>query len=185
MSVPQERLYSVEEFERFLAQPENRDRLFELINGEIIEKSLTEEHGVVTATVATAIRNFVVQYRLGRVGVEICHQLPHDTRYSMMPDVSFIAGKRPAVTVGAVPRMPDFAVEVKSRDDSLKDVRDKAHYYLLNGSKLVWIVNPAKQLVIVLTPDDEDILLENETLDGGDVLPGFKLAVRDIFADLD
>jgi hypothetical protein len=50
-----------------------------------------------------------------------------------------------------------------------------------NGSKLVWIVYPEKRLVLVLTLDDEIILDDTDTLDGGDVLPGFKLPVRDIF----
>jgi Uma2 family endonuclease len=183
MSVSQERLYTVEEFERFIAQPENRDRLFELIQGEIVEKMPTEEHGELAANLVVALHSFVVPRKLGRVGVEIRHRMPNDTRNSLLPDVSFIAGKRPSVTEGSVPQMPDLAVEIKSPDDSLKDLRDKANYYLLNGTRLVWIVDPVKRLVITLTPDDEQILLENEVLDGGDVLPGFTMPVKDIFAD--
>lgn len=60
-------------------------------------------------------------------------------------------------------------------------MREKADYYLANGVRLVWLVYPEKHLVVVHTPDTEDILTENDTLDGGDVLPGFKLPVRDIF----
>ena len=77
--------------------------------------------------------------------------------------------------------MPDLAVEVKSPDDSLSKLREKAAYYLANGTLLAWLVYPKKRLVIVLTPDSEEILTEDDTLDGGDVLPGFTLPVRDIF----
>ncbi|MEO8610852.1 MAG: Uma2 family endonuclease [Chloroflexota bacterium] len=77
--------------------------------------------------------------------------------------------------------MPDFAVEIKSPDDSLPDMRKKAVYYLAHGSQLVWLVYTERRLVIVLTPDSEDILGENDTLEGGTVFPGLALPVKDIF----
>lgn len=183
MSVQQERLYTVEEFEQFLEQPSNSERLLELIDGEIIEKMPTEEHGETTALIAAALIAFVRPNELGRVGVEVRHRMPQDDRNSRLPDVSFISGRRPRVSEGSVPQMPDLAVEVKSPRDSLKDLRARANYYLLNGTKLVWLFDPAKRFVIVLTADEEQILLEDETLDGGDVLPGFRLGLKDIFSD--
>lgn len=183
MAVPKERLYSVEEFAQFIAQPENHGRLFELIEGEIVEKMPTEEHGEVALTIGSALRDFATRNKLGRVAVEARHQMPHEKRNSRLPDVSFIAGKRPRVTEGSVPQMPDLAIEIKSPDDSLKDLREKAMYYLANGTRMVLLLDPAKRLIIVITPDDEQILLEHETLNGGDVLPGFSMRVKDIFAD--
>jgi Uma2 family endonuclease len=178
-----ERLYSVEEFDEFNARPENRERLLELFQGEISEKMPTQQHGDIALTLGSALRAFIVPRKLGRVGVEIHHRMPNDTRNSLLPDISFVAGQKPMVTEGNVPQMPDLAVEIRSPNDTLKSLRDKANYYLLNGTRLVWIIDPAKQLVITLTPDDEQILLENETLDGGDVLPGFTIPVAQIFAD--
>lgn len=183
MVVQKERLYTVPEFEDLLSQPENQDRLLELINGEIVEKMPTEEHGEIQAIIVAALIAFVLPRKLGRVGVEVRHRMPIDDANSRLPDVSFIAGNRPRVTEGSVPQMPDLAVEIKSPDDSLKKLIDKAHYYMANGTRLVWIVDPAKRLVIVLTPDDEEILLDGETLTGGDVLPGFTLPLHDIFTD--
>jgi Uma2 family endonuclease len=183
MAVSREEVVTLTAFERFLTEAENRGRLFELVNGAIVEKMPTEEHGEIVLTLGAALRVFVTERKLGRVGVEVRHQMPQDTENSRLPDISFIAGERPRVTEGSVPQMPDLAVEVKSPDDSLKELREKAQYYLLNGTRMVWICDPAKRLVIVLTPDDEQILLEHEMLDGGDVLPGFSIAVRAIFAD--
>ncbi len=79
--------------------------------------------------------------------------------------------------------MPDFAVKIKSPDDSLKIMRAKARYYLSHGTRLVWLVNPEKRLVEVYMPEDELILNETDTLSGEPVLPGFSLPVQNIFLD--
>jgi Uma2 family endonuclease len=181
--VDKPRAHTVDEFETFIVLAENHDKLFELIDGEIVEKMPTENHGELAAWIATLLMNFVRPRKLGRVGVEVRHQMPTDRENSRLPDVSFISGKRASVKQGVVPQMPDLAIEIKSPDDKLKDLKDKAQYYLLNGTLMVWIMDYVKRLVIVLTPDDEDILTENEMLEGGDVLPGFKVLVKDIFAD--
>ncbi len=63
-------------------------------------------------------------------------------------------------------------------------MRAKASYYLANGTRLVWLVLPEKRLVEVYRADGEvDILTENDTLSGDDVLPGFALPVQAIFAE--
>jgi len=182
--VLQQRLYTIEEFEGFLAQPENKNRLFELINGEIVEKMPTEEHGLATTNIATSLNIYAHQTKLGRVGVEVRHRIPEDRHNSILPDVSFTMAKQPVVKEGSVPRMPDVAVEVKSPDDTYNEMRDKAKYYLTNGSRMVILVFPEKRFVEVHAPNvDVEILFEHETISGREVLPGFTLAVRDIFKD--
>ncbi|MBL8162436.1 MAG: Uma2 family endonuclease [Anaerolineae bacterium] len=183
MIIEQPRLVTLDEFEQLLTQPEQQERLLELIHGEIVEKRPTEEHGEIQLIIGGALRTFVITRKLGRVSVETRHRMPGDTQNSRLPDISYIAGNRPRVTEGSVPQMPDLAVEIKSPDDSLKGLREKAQYYMANGTRMVWLVDPAKRLAIMLTPDDEQILLENEALDGGDVLPGFSLPLREVFAD--
>lgn len=176
---------TVEEFERFLRLPENLDRLFELINGEIVEKMPTEEHGLVAGNLVAALHNFVRPKRLGRVGVEVRHRLPQDNRNSRMPDVSFTSARRPLVKTGSVPQMPDLAIEIQSPDDTIKKLREKAAYYLENGSRLVWLIYPHKRLIEVYSLDvDVEILLESDLLTGADVLPDFSMPVADVFDDL-
>lgn len=180
----QERLYTVAEFEEFLRQPENTDRLFELIHGEIIEKMPTEEHGMIAINIGAPLTIFVKRQKLGRVGVEVRHRNAKDTYSSLMPDVSFTGGQRPMVTEGSVQQMPDLAVEIKSPDDTLKLLRQKAAYYLANGTRLVWLVIPGKRYVEIHRPDrEEEIAFGSDVLDGGEVLPGFTLPVAEIFAD--
>jgi Uma2 family endonuclease len=175
------RLYTVAEFEQFIAQPENRDGLFELINGEIVEKMPTEEHGMIAAIIVAALVNYKRQHKSrGYPGVEVRHQFPGDQDNSFLPDVSFRFTDEVPVTKGAVPRMPDVAVEIQSENNSLRSLREKADYTLQHGSRLVWLILQ-KRIVLVCTPDDEYILTEDDTLDGEDVLPHFALPVKDIF----
>lgn len=176
---------TVKQFEAYIEHPDNADRLLELINGEVVEKVPTEEHGAIVLNIAAPMRSFVKQHKLGRVTTEGLHRLPDDDQNAVLPDVSFRSGlSSPIVRTGAIPVMPDLAVEVQSPNQSDNFMAEKAAYYLANGSRLVWLVFPAKRVVMVHQPDGVDTLTEADTLDGGDVLPGFRLPVREVF-DLD
>ncbi len=180
MSV-QEQLVTVEAFETFIARPDNRDRRFELIDGEIVEKMPTEEHGVITGNIFGFLWNFSRDRGLGRVAVEVRHRMPGDPYNDRLPDVAYYAdASRPIVKQGPVPHMPDLVVEVKSPHDTYKEMRDKAAYYLANGARLVWLVYPEKRLVVLLSKEAEDLLAENDTLTGGEVLPGFAVTVSEM-----
>jgi Uma2 family endonuclease len=178
------RLYTVKEFEQIADSPENVERRLELVNGEIVEKPMpTEEHGVITGNIYGPLWNFVNPRKLGRVVIEVRYRKPDDQHNARIPDIAFSSAKRPLVKQGSVPEMPDLAVEVLSPDQSLKELREKARYFLANGTKLVWLVIPEKRLIEVYTPDKEEVLTEIDTLEGDNVLPGFSMAVRDVFAD--
>lgn len=176
-------LATLQEFETFMAQPENRDGRFELIHGDIIEKAMpTELHGLIVANLIALLWSFVNHTGRGRVGAEIRNRMPGDDHNSRQPDVSYFADtSRPIVERGPVPQMPDLAIEVKSPDDSYKAMREKADYYLANGAGMVWLVLTEKRQVEVHRPGKLDVLGESDTLDGGTMLPGFTLAVKDVF----
>lgn len=179
-----ERQYTVEEFERSYLSPENSNHLFELINGKIYEKIPTQQHGLIASNINVAFALHARQHKTGRPGVEVRHQMPKDTRNSRLPDVSFTCAHNPLVEQGSVFGMPDLAVEIKSPNDTITEMRDTATYYLANGSRLVWLVYPNYRLVEVYRSDaDVEILGEEDTLTGSDVLPGFELSVREVFAD--
>jgi Uma2 family endonuclease len=183
MAIQQKRM-TYSEFEQFIAAPENRDRKFELINGEIVEVSPTEFHASIVARITLRIGLFVEQHQSGRIGVEPRHKMPGDDHNAYIPDFAFTSSESalPIVKRGAVPQMPDLAVEVKSPDDNNLALREKAAYYIANGSRMVWLVYPDYELVEIYQPDaDVQVLNAKDTIDGGAVLPGFTLAVRDIF----
>lgn len=81
--------------------------------------------------------------------------------------------------------MPDLAIEIKSPDDTYDQMREKADYYLKNGSKLVWLIYSEKRLAEVHSAKTgTDILTADDMLDGADVLPGFKMPLESVFADV-
>ncbi|MBA3871919.1 MAG: Uma2 family endonuclease [Anaerolineae bacterium] len=184
VSKPVERqLYTVDEFETFLKLPENDDRLFELIDGEIVEKMTTAEHGVIAALLATFINMFLFTHPIGWVAVESRHRPTYakGKGNDRLPDVSFSSKEHPITKRGAALYIPELCIEIQSPDDNAKHLADKATFYLANGAKMVWLVYPSKQLVETLTLDNRELLGIEDTIDGGDVLPGFKLAVKQIF----
>lgn len=183
MSV-QDRLSTVVEYEAFISRRENTERRFELINGEIVEKLPTQLHAAIVHLISGFLFMFLMKNPIGWAFVEARYQLPGDEHNARIPDLSFVLDRsRPLVEQGAAPYMPDLAVEVQSPDDTLKDMSDKAAYYLANGTQMVWLVYPYQRLIEVLTPTERQLLTEKDMLTGGDVLPGFSVAVHDIFPD--
>ncbi len=180
----EKQITTIEEFEWFIAQPEHRGRSFELINGEIIEKMPTEEHGIIAANVVAEFKFYLKSNPIGRTGVKVRYRVPTDNQNDVIPDVSFISHERAlAVTKkGAVPQMPDLVVEIKLPDDTYLQMREKALYYLKNGSRMVVLAFPEKQRIEAHTEDAVKTLDAPDQFDGDDVLPGFTLAVGDIFA---
>ena len=80
-----ERLTTVDEFEQYADSSENADRLFELINGEVVEKVPTEEHGSIAVNIAAPIKNYLKKNKIGHVGVEIRHRIPGDKYNARQP----------------------------------------------------------------------------------------------------
>lgn len=172
----------VEAFEQFLRQLENRDRLFELIHGEIVEKMVTREHGILAANIATELNLYLRGNRIGRVAVETHHRPADSDENDRLPDVSVVCDmQRPVEREGAALSMPDLVVEIRSPDDSIKSMREKARFYLAHGSRMVGLVLPDKRLLEIYTPIEEQVLTIGDTLQGGGVLPGFATPVSHIF----
>ena len=102
------------------------------------------------------------------------------------PDAAFItadrvtdAGDRPGFWPGA----PDLAVEVISPRDTYSDVAEKALDWLDAGTRMVLVVDPRCQTVTVYRSSSNIVVLsEDDAIDGADVVPGWKLPVREIFA---
>jgi Uma2 family endonuclease len=80
-------------------------------------------------------------------------------------------------------RAPDLAIEILSPDQHWPQFVDKIQFYLLHGVKLVWVIDPASRTIAVQAPGQEGrILGAGDVLDGGDVLPGFRIPVDNILA---
>ncbi|MCI0709991.1 MAG: Uma2 family endonuclease [Chloroflexi bacterium] len=181
--VIRDQLYTIHTFEDFIAHQPNR--LFELVHGEIVEKLPTQEHGVLAARLAARLTVFVEDHNLGRVAVEARHRPPDDEYNDRLPDVSFSAGYDPLVKKGAVEKMPALAIEIKSPDDSYRQMRETADFYIANGCQLVWLIFPElKTIEIHRLNHAPQTLTETESLTAPDILPGFTLPLSYLFKDL-
>ncbi len=171
---------TVEAFEAFLKAPENRDRLWELIHGRIVEKVTSEIHSVIVGNVILFLRLYMRQTKHGRVGPEMSHKLPSDALNIRQPDVSYFADHTRPAQEGNVPVYPDLAVEIKSPSNSYGELREKAQFYLAQGTRMVWLVYPPKRAMEIITGDDIQWLTIQDTLTAEDLLPGFSVRVAEI-----
>jgi Uma2 family endonuclease len=176
------KVYTVDDFEVIIAQAENTDKLLELINGEIIEKVPPQLHALIASLFNAMLFLYVQKNPIGWVFSELRIKLPGDDLNDRLPDVALVLKEGRTFEPDApLTYVPDLVVEIQSPGQSDKFMLDKATFFLNNGGKMVWIVYPAKRLVEVLTLTDRKLLTEADVLEGGDLLPGFTLLVKDIF----
>lgn len=185
--VVRERLYTIDEFWELVRLPENQDRRFEWENGVVIDMGSSSRLNTVTAMrIAHFLTNHVIPNHMGFVtGADAGFYLKAVKRVRQ-PDVAFVS-KSHGISLEGVEFdiAPDMAVEVVSPDE---DIHRKAREYLLSGTAFVWAVYAQDKAVYVMSLNNEGAVISlpftgDDTLDGGDVLPGFTLAVKDIFPE--
>ena len=118
------------------------------------------------------------------VTAEAGFRIAHDPDTVRAPDVAFVRAERipPGGVKGFFQGPPDIAVEVVSPNDRASEVMAKAQDWLQAGCPLVWVVDPETRTISVYRSRSEiSVLNETDTLTGGDVLPGFSVAVAEIF----
>ena len=161
---------------------------YELVKGELLRMSPTgDEHGGVTMALGAPLHQHVKSNDLGRVyAAETGFKLESDPDTVRAPDIAFVCKKRIQETGrirGYRGGAPDLAVDVMSPGDTKREVAEKITEYFAGGARLVWVVNPkSKTVAVYRSPLDVTTLTENDTLDGGDVVPGFQFAVAEVFA---
>lgn len=100
------------------------------------------------------------------------------------PDVGFIRHEQlpnGMPETGYIPAPPDLAIEIVSPNDAADEIEAKIQDYLAGGTRLIWYLYPKTRTLHVITVAGAIRLGENDTLDGGDVLPGFTLALKELF----
>ncbi len=170
-----------------LAILDREKRLLELVDGFLVEKTMGWFEACLAMELGRLIGNFVKERGLGVVaGADGMYRM--STKFVRLPDVSFIPldrlPNRRVPEVRVCPFIPSLAVEVLSKNNTRKEMDAKLIEYFQSGVLLVWYVDAAKKTVRVYTSPETSILLDRtQTLDGGDVLPGFELPLSDLFDD--
>src|SRR4051812_18003721 len=160
---------------------------YELVKGELRRMSPSgSEHGAIIVNITVLLGQYVKANKLGVCfGAETGFKIASDPDTVRAPDVAFIRRERipeSGITKKFWPGAPDLAIEVLSPGDTRKEVDEKVEDWLAAGTRAVWIVNPKRRSVWVYrSMSDVTRLSESDELGGGDVVPGFRCKVSEIF----
>jgi len=175
-----------EQFELIINAPENADKRFEMLRGVICEvNNRPPIYPYIGSLIYRMIANFLDFHPLGFAFADGCmFYLPNGDK--VIPDAAFVSKEHVPFVPERYDIAPDLAVEVISPSNKPDDMLLKIESYIECGTRLVWAVYPEEKLVRVWRPDGKgrtsvQKLDLNGILDGEDVLPGFTLAVKDIF----
>ncbi len=163
--------------------------LYEIIDGQRVE---LPPMSILASRVASNLQGQLVHHLLGNpVGealMETLFRLPLPVDRNRRPDVAFVSARSidqaPAQpgSDNAWAVLPELMVEVVSPNDLAEDIIERLNEYFAAGTKLVWIVYPTQRLVYVHeSPRQVRILGAAEALDGGIVLPDFRIPIASVF----
>ena len=177
---------TAEEFYDWCHRPENRDRLFELERGKVVEMSRPGvRHGIVCSNVNYLLGGYIRQRRRGRVCAnDTGLVLERDPDTVRGPDVFLYDKGRPydELEVKYGEEVPQLVVEVLSPNDNWGKVLRRVAEFLQRGVAVVWVIDPENRTATVLLPDQlPQVLEENDELTGAPPFPDLRCRVADLF----
>lgn len=161
---------------------------YDLVKGELRKMSPAgSEHGAIIVRLTVALGQYVEENDLGEVfAAETGFKLASNPDTVLGPDVAFVSNEKippTGIPVKFWPGAPDLAVEIVSPDNTRREMEEKIEEYLASGVSLVWIVSPKHRTVTVHRASIEPVTLaESDTLDGENVVPGFRCSIARLFA---
>jgi Uma2 family endonuclease len=173
-----------------VVQVTDEDVLYEVVDDRVVELAPMGAYGVRIATLlAVRVETFARQHQLGRAVQEMLFDLTEATGRKRRPDVAFVSFDRwprhrriPRIDAWEV--VPNLAVEVVSRTDSVDSIVDKVAEYFHTGVERVWVVIPSQEQVYVYdSPTSVRILTRTDELSGDPILPHFRLPLVELFED--
>jgi Uma2 family endonuclease len=163
------------------------DGLYEVIDGRIVEKTMGVYENWLAGVLFGELDPYIKAHRLGRAVQAMVFDLRPKVDRERRPDVAFVSFDRwlrdrriPRVRSWAV--IPDLVVEIISLTNTAEEVAEKLEEYFQVGVRRVWVVYPRPTTIHAYTSTTAvQVLAPGAELDGGDVLPGFRLPVTDLF----
>ena len=168
---------------------ESEGRLFELVDGTLVEKAMGWQESLLAGVIMQWLNNYLDQHRIGvATGPDGMTRLFSDTVRG--PDVAFVAWTR--LPDGRIPTapipdlVPNFVIEVLSVSNTYSEMSRKRREYFHAGVELLWMVDHRSRTVTVFrSPQEAFVVTEGQTLDGGKVLPGWQVDVAELFSRLE
>jgi Uma2 family endonuclease len=162
--------------------------LCELIDGYLVEKVMGYQEAYIGGELFAEIREYLRDHDLGIV-------TPSDGSMRIgpglvrLPDVAFVAWEQ--LPDGVVPSTPvpslypDLAVEILSISNTKAEIRRKLREYFTAGTRLAWVIDPRRREARVYASATEyELVKESGVLEGGEVLPGFRMKLSELFSKL-
>lgn len=182
---PEKKIWTDAEF-MTLSKDEHR---YELVNGELVEMGNSgAKHGYICSILMINLGGYIYNQKLGAI-------FDSSTAFAMKsgnkrsPDFSFVAKERlqglEELPDGFLSVAPDLAVEILSPHNTIAEIHNKIVEYFENSARLVWVIHPQEEYVLVYHSPNPDILLKsNDLLDGEEVIPGFSFPISNLFQKL-
>jgi Uma2 family endonuclease len=168
--------------EQYLSNPDYKH--YENVDGKVLELNLgTIPHSTIKGRCAALITNHVdtLGRALAAMGLR-CRLTVNGRLRFRQPDICVFFNLQ-AAEMRYLEGAPEFVIEVRSPDDTIRELTRKIDEYFANGCKLPWLILPEEQTVEVFTPAAPTKAFgPGDKINGGDVIPGLKLAVADLFA---
>jgi Uma2 family endonuclease len=172
-----------------LAAKNRIHQICELTVGILVAKVLSFQKALLTTELTYRVLDYAKSKDLGIV-LGPAGPLRLSPERIVIPDVSFICWEKfpnrrlPRDSIYAV--APDLAIEVLSEGNTRAEMSRKLRDYFTAGVRLVWYIDPKTRSAQAFTTEDHWVdVSETQSLSGGEVLPGFELSLKDLFAKAD
>jgi Uma2 family endonuclease len=165
------------------------DMLYEVVDGKLLEKIVGAREIEIAGILDQYLGMFARTHRLGRTLIEFIFRIDQVKDLQRRPDVAYVSHaswpvRRRVPDVAVWDMVPDLAIEIVSPSNTANQVQDKIHDYFRAGVTRVWVVYPRQQEVYVYeSPAKIQVLQLGQDLDGGDLIPGFRLPLAALFED--
>jgi Uma2 family endonuclease len=162
--------------------------LHEVVDGQLVMSPKNDFfHGRICLRLASALEHYAIEHRLGLV-LDSSTGFWMANRNCRAPDVSFVTRER-LVALGFdpsarkfFPEAPDLAVEVLAPANSRQEMDARLRDFFDSGTRLVWIIQPEPQSAeICRSITHRQLVGPGGFLDGGDLLPGFRYPLVNLF----
>jgi Uma2 family endonuclease len=159
---------------------------WELANGRLVVMAPPGDiHGAVQLNLGTALKTQGEQRGLGKARTEVGVILRRTPDTVVGSDAVFIGNASQPIRrspEGYLETIPELVVEVRSPNDTGPEIQAKVTDYLTAGVRVVWVADPEARTVTVHRPGlAPQVLTDQDTLTIDDVIPGFRMPVRDVF----
>jgi Uma2 family endonuclease len=160
------------------------DTRCELVRGVLeVREPTFFDHGYTMMALGLLIAKYLETHHIGVIVGPASFWTERGPDTVRVPDLSFVSTEHlPERPRTLIEKAPDLAIEVLSKSNRPGEMNQKVAEFFASGAKMVWLVDPKRRTIAVHARDAAPFILgPSEVLDGGDVLPGFRLALDELF----